>query len=387
MHGLPWAAKHHNKGFVVREHVVQTDFVIPSRPMPRDKFFVEVTRVENAACEWPSARIEVFARNQGGEPTRLCSYERNHAPFQTFEPFRQGARELALVSRDYTKTAVLDLATGQIIAEETEGVPGNGFCPVGFYVPDWWDANDDSIIPGSEYFSADHEWPNGDFGFVWGCIWGDDATWKLQHLDLRRVQEGVITRTERFGHVELATGDYETPCFTRDVAPQETNRGKRTSPPFISLARHNGATRVTVETFASFDLDTGARRHAEEDAQASGDFPAFMKNPENRIATASQFTKDIDGYVFDGADGSQVAFWKSTADRISTDHTHDFDEWVHVIEGTATVIMGETRIELRAGDEYTIPKGTLQRMAITAGTRTVHVFGGKRAERAIKRSP
>ena len=38
------------------------------------------------------------------------------------------------------------------------------------------------------------------------------------------------------------------------------------------------------------------------------DFPAFMKNPLNRIAAASQYTEDIEGYVFDGADGSQVAF-------------------------------------------------------------------------------
>jgi len=38
------------------------------------------------------------------------------------------------------------------------------------------------------------------------------------------------------------------------------------------------------------------------------DFPAFMKNDANRIATSSH-TPGIDGYVFDGVDGSQVAFW------------------------------------------------------------------------------
>ena len=38
------------------------------------------------------------------------------------------------------------------------------------------------------------------------------------------------------------------------------------------------------------------------------DFPVFMKVARNRIALTSQFTDDVEGYVFDGADGSQVAF-------------------------------------------------------------------------------
>jgi len=39
------------------------------------------------------------------------------------------------------------------------------------------------------------------------------------------------------------------------------------------------------------------------------DFPDFMKNPLNKIATESQYTPGIEGYVYDGADGSQMAFW------------------------------------------------------------------------------
>jgi len=31
------------------------------------------------------------------------------------------------------------------------------------------------------------EWPSdGAFGFIWGCVWGDDASWKVQYLDLSR---------------------------------------------------------------------------------------------------------------------------------------------------------------------------------------------------------
>lgn len=111
------------------------------------------------------------------------------------------------------------------------------------------------------------------------------------------------------------------------------------------------------------------------------DFPAFIRRPLNRIASASQYTADIEGYVFDGADGSQVALWTCKADRVSKEHAHDFDEYVLVIEGRCTAILEGRRIELSAGQELHIPKGTRQAMEVVAGTRTMHVFGGKRAER------
>jgi hypothetical protein len=118
------------------------------------------------------------AFTKGGRPTPI-SARFDLAPRQTLSE-----RELALIPRGYTKTAVLDLASGEVIAEETESSPGAGFCPVGCYGPDWWDVNDDSIIPGSEYWDGDKEWPTGLFRFVWGCYWGDDTSWKVQHLDL-----------------------------------------------------------------------------------------------------------------------------------------------------------------------------------------------------------
>jgi hypothetical protein len=47
-------------------------------------------------------------------------------------------------------------------------------------------------------------WQSLDIAFVAGCIWGDDSTWKLETIDLSRVHEGVISRTARFGHLQLA---------------------------------------------------------------------------------------------------------------------------------------------------------------------------------------
>ncbi len=112
------------------------------------------------------------------------------------------------------------------------------------------------------------------------------------------------------------------------------------------------------------------------------DFPSFVQHPANRIAASSQFTEGVEGYVFDGADGSQVALWTCREDRASTEHVHDFDEYVLVIEGHCTVTAGATTTELRAGQELVISRGTPQRMAVRAGTRTLHVFGGTRARRA-----
>lgn len=248
MNGRNWAEQYHNRGFEICETVVETEFEIPSLPKPRDKYFIKGTVKPNRPGTWDSTIVEVFRRTASNdELEKVGKYERSYAILQTFEPFRQGNKEFALISRDYTRTAVLDLQNGNVIAEEPENQWG--FCPVGFYVPDWWDVNDGTVIPGSEYWHPRYEWPTGDFGFVWGCIWGDDGSWKVQYLDLSKVQQGVIQREERFGYLELATAGYATPCLS--PGPQTNQRSK--PPHFISVSRHN----VTFAVEMQFGLDTG----------------------------------------------------------------------------------------------------------------------------------
>jgi hypothetical protein len=254
MNGENWAKRYHDQGFDIRPKIVTADFEIPSLPKPRDKFFATWSEKPNRPGTWDSSQVEVFRRGLSiGDNQRLCEYERSYAMLQTFEPFRQGNREFALISRDYTKTAVLDLASGIVIAEEAEeGAPGSGFCAVGFYVPDWWDVHDGSKLPGSEYWSANDEWPIGDFGFVWGCYWGDDSSWKVQYLDLSRVQDGIISRDDRFGYVELETTDFKSPCLTPDFDPVM----KSAPPSFISVSRYD-ANKVTFAVEMAFDLKNG----------------------------------------------------------------------------------------------------------------------------------
>jgi hypothetical protein len=257
MHGQNWAEQHHNRGFVIREHVVQIDYEVPSRPKPRDRYFVRGEPKENRPGTWHSTIVEVYRRPEaGGTPEKVCEYERNHSLYQTFEPFRQGDREFALISPNYTGTAVLDLATGNVIAQEPDS--SEGFCPVGFYVPDWWDLHDESTFPGSEHWDADSEWPAGDFGFVWGCVWGDDSSWKVQYLDLSKIQSGLIQREERFGYVELATGGYQnyrSPCFAPEGELHAP--GRNDVPPFIELQRWQGKTDVTFAVEMRFDFASG----------------------------------------------------------------------------------------------------------------------------------
>ncbi|MHB1420861.1 MAG: cupin domain-containing protein [Bacillota bacterium] len=111
------------------------------------------------------------------------------------------------------------------------------------------------------------------------------------------------------------------------------------------------------------------------------DFPEFMKNSKNRISSKEQNTKDIEGYFYDGADGSQMAFWTCYADRISNKHSHEFDEYMVCVCGQYTVIMHDKEYVLNSGDEILIPKGTEQWGKCIAGTRTIHAFGGKRINR------
>jgi mannose-6-phosphate isomerase-like protein (cupin superfamily) len=107
-------------------------------------------------------------------------------------------------------------------------------------------------------------------------------------------------------------------------------------------------------------------------------FPEFMKNPANCVGKESQHTEGIEGYVFNGADGSQMAFWSCYQDRDSQEHVHDFDEYFVVVQGLYTLIIGGTEEVIGAGQECYIPKGTPHSGRSVAGTRTIHCFGGKR---------
>ena len=166
-------------------------------------------------------------------------YVRNYPSlFDTFFPFESAGQELALYSPDYTTTRILRLPDCVDIGGEEPS--SNGFCPVDFLVPTYADMESVTDTeppfrfrvnnPSDETLKPTHRtWQYSDpatgegrtrsstsrqvapvqyypFGFVAGCIWADDSTWKVQFLDLSRASQGVIGRDERFGYLELPEG-------------------------------------------------------------------------------------------------------------------------------------------------------------------------------------
>jgi hypothetical protein len=153
----------------------------------------------------------------------LGSYERLFPALgaATFCPFEHGGRWYALYSADYTTTRVMALPECRDLGGE-ESDP-HGFCPVEYYVPRYrvgtWSSpttgqtyqhyefdNADRFRPAPQTTDTPYEygpWHFLDTGFVAGCHWGDDASWKVEVLDLSRVAEGIIVRSARFGHCEV----------------------------------------------------------------------------------------------------------------------------------------------------------------------------------------
>lgn len=191
--------------------------------------------VQYAPGTWHGLRIGVFRRENGSD-VQVGEYERNYPSLlHTFAPFHADGRDLALYSPDYTCTRLLELPSCRDIGGEDPR--DNGFCPADFFIPYFveleYHADDaprkrrriqmpkaENLAPRTvpvryparnahpERIENHHEAPAGPltyhpFGFVAGCIWGDDSSWKVQYLDLSQAAAGVVRREERFGYIEL----------------------------------------------------------------------------------------------------------------------------------------------------------------------------------------
>lgn len=68
------------------------------------------------------------------------------------------------------------------------------------------------------------------------------------------------------------------------------------------------------------------------------EFPSFMRRRVNLIRAGDQRTPGIEGYLFDGADGSQLAIWTHIGPAAEPGlDRHDFDEWLIVVQGEYTL--------------------------------------------------
>ena len=112
------------------------------------------------------------------------------------------------------------------------------------------------------------------------------------------------------------------------------------------------------------------------------DFPEFMRNAANAVDSAQQNSGNV-GYIYDGIDGTQICIWTSTRDVEASSHEHDFDEYVVVVAGEYRLVFNDREILLCPGDEHLIPRGVRHGGKLIEGTRAIHAFAGKRAERAL----
>ncbi|MBK9923975.1 MAG: hypothetical protein IPP66_01660 [Anaerolineales bacterium] len=187
-----------------------------------------IEKIDNGPGVMNSIKVGVF-RVEGEREEQVCEYIRNYSTlFNTFYHCKKANKDLALYSPHYTATRVMELPSGKDIGGEE---PSSwGFCPVDYYVPSYieqefeWTSQDgakhitrqrlnepseDDLLPSEgEYSRATPISPllYYPFGFIAGCIWGDDSSYKIQYLDLSEVEKGIIRREERFGYIAIPEG-------------------------------------------------------------------------------------------------------------------------------------------------------------------------------------
>ncbi len=189
------------------------------------KYSVETKPVKSKPDCWDTLEVTLFQAEKD-EKKQIGSYQRNYPElYNTFVPFTQNGKDYALYSPEYTGTRILELPSCKDIGGEEP--TSEGFCPVDFFVPiyrkarcrfkllkDGEEKEYDEEVWLTEDECFDEKKHKGlceispvmscDFGFVAGCVWGDDTSWKIQYLDLSKASEGILKRDERFGYIHLS---------------------------------------------------------------------------------------------------------------------------------------------------------------------------------------
>lgn len=168
---------------------------------------------------WDIVNVEVFF---DGDP--IGSYTRTLPSFvkETFFPFKQGGEWYVLYSADYTATRVAKVVEGKFEDWCGEDASSFGFCPVEFYVPKYktieekgttvemFDNEYDDGVNYQEYLDLGQKEEVGylgetycEYGFLSGCVWGDDSSMKLRFIDLSNIENKELKIEERFGYFEL----------------------------------------------------------------------------------------------------------------------------------------------------------------------------------------
>jgi hypothetical protein len=266
------------------------------RPAP---FYAKVlNKKDNGKGYWNYLNVGIFQRAEADTTVRgytkpqisagdvqIGEYQRNYSTmYRTFHPFELRGKWYALYSKDYTSTRIMALPSCKDLGGEERDQWG--FCPVDYWVPglhyiqsvcdpgcprektethkpDFTKSCTCTIVhrhgcpicpetrvknesctckeEWDEFYKKHHIWhfPDRVHGFVAGCVWGDDNSWKIEHLDLTHADLGVVTRTARFGYIEM---------------PAHLDLDKA-----VNLEAGDGYMWLRIATETNYDLDTGKR--------------------------------------------------------------------------------------------------------------------------------
>ena len=197
-----------------------------------------IETIQHGPNKWETLKVGVF-RSEGESEEQVGEYNRNYSTlFNTFFHCTYGGKDYALYSPDYTVTRIMELPSCRDIGGEEPH--SAGFCPVDFFVPRFIDREYTNAEgekhryrvnePGPEHLGSrtqkfygldgktgkqiSVEKPDNPigplvyypFGFVAGCIWGEDSSMKIRFLDLSEIENGVIKSDARFGYIEMPEG-------------------------------------------------------------------------------------------------------------------------------------------------------------------------------------
>jgi len=195
----------------------------PPPPSARDVIFpkaFDVSAEKVGGRGWGFTKITVSR-----EGRELMSYDRSYPSYgeATFSPFKApDGTWLALASRNYTCTELVRVEDGTWIGGEKPD--SLGFCPVELLVPRWrayryptapdletqyvTECEDDGRLEKLRRMAEQGKIEFGEegwmpIGFVAGCIWGDDTSWKVEAFDLSRAHEGILNRIAPWGYASL----------------------------------------------------------------------------------------------------------------------------------------------------------------------------------------
>lgn len=187
---------------------------------------IDWSEIKNDPGVLSSTKVEVFY-----DDAKIGEYIRHYPSFikATFYPFKMNNEWYALYSADYTATRVAKLTQTEFLDWCGEEGGAMGFCPTEFYVPRYKLAT--RVLQGkngpihTKEYTFDNDFPekrldeyfeySGDedeeylgesyaeYGFLSGCYWGDDSSWKLRFIDLKGVLDKNLVIDERFGYFEL----------------------------------------------------------------------------------------------------------------------------------------------------------------------------------------